>query len=365
MDSLGITSIGLISSVGRDAATSCASIRAGISRIGPVEHFPVLDMDSQNARPLSGHPIRGLTDGYSALARWLVLSRLAFLDLVAFGALPSNGDTAFWQNTGLVVVLPVLDDDRLEYAAHCHPENIDATFVQPLLERLGYPLRRQNIELLAQGRTGILQALMKADGDFKSRRFARCILLAVDAYLDGSTLGWLAEADRLKTEERETGLMPGEAAAAVMVEPLSSAKSQGAKSLATICHAVHAEEIAPFLSDTPNHGKSLSTTIKAVLKHPNITAPFKGDIIADLNGENWRAYEFGAAVSRLPREILGDYQLVLPCTSVGDTGAASTALQLVIGARALQRGYASSHFCLIACSSLDGQVGAILLQKGA
>jgi len=87
--------------------------------------------------------------------------------------------------------------------------------------------------------------------------------------------------------------------------------------------------------------------------------PFNGDLISDCNGEEWRAQELGSARMRLGNELGNATRFLFPGSSMGDVGAASAALGICLGVRALQRGYARGDQSLVIASSDYGAVGAV------
>ena len=137
---LSIAATGLVTSLGHDAATSCAAIRAGLTRAAPLPDCTVLDPDSQMLVPAIGHAVWGLTEGGSPIARWLALARQAFADLCARAALPGADDAPYWQRTAMLVVGPALDDDRFVFCPPCNPELINDGYLQPLLRALRMPI---------------------------------------------------------------------------------------------------------------------------------------------------------------------------------------------------------------------------------
>lgn len=360
---LVITAIGILSAVGHDAATVCASIRAGLRRAGPVTHFSVLDAETQEIMPITGAPIQSITDGYSTLGRWLLMAQRAFKDLVNFGSLPGPDDASFWQKTGMILITPVLDDERFLFTLHCNAAVIGDTYVGPLLSALGHPITPQHVQVLPEGSTGSLRAVILADHYMINHGLERLFVLASDSYLDGVSLLWLEDQNRLKTGERHAGLIPGEAAAAFLVERRMAAQGRGTRVLANITAVSIDKEENSYLFGKPNHGRALGRTISNALAQANLGKPFGGDLIIDLNGEAWRAYDFGAAITQVPRELLGDYSLSTPAVSLGDTGAASAAIGLAVGVRAFQRGYARSNHTAILCSTVSGSSGTIIISS--
>jgi 3-oxoacyl-[acyl-carrier-protein] synthase-1 len=103
---ISITGLGMVSSVGWDVGTACASIRAGIARPAELE-FTVLDPDADDEAPVVGHPISGLTEGFVLVGAWLRLALASLDDLALYASLPGPEDSAFWAKSAVLVVAPV------------------------------------------------------------------------------------------------------------------------------------------------------------------------------------------------------------------------------------------------------------------
>ncbi|NTX02420.1 hypothetical protein [Myxococcus sp. CA040A] len=84
-----------------------------------------------------------------------------------------------------------------------------------------------------------------------------------------------------------------------------------------------------------------------------------GDLISDLNGETWRAQAWGFVQVRLHDRLGERTRLLIPCTSLGDVGAASGAVGVCMATRAFARKYASGEHTVIVSSAEHGEVGAI------
>src|SRR4249920_465573 len=129
---LNITAVGMITSVGWDAPTACASIRAGFSRPGIVENFEIVDLESMQNVPLTGHPIANYTDGFVMLGRWHRLFDGAIESLWSTRAVPPLSLTKFWRETGVIVVTSRLNDRRFDTDEESSP---DMRFVQHMVVR--------------------------------------------------------------------------------------------------------------------------------------------------------------------------------------------------------------------------------------
>ncbi|RYZ41455.1 MAG: hypothetical protein EOO71_11925 [Myxococcaceae bacterium] len=359
-----ITSLGMVSSVGGDVVTACAAIRAGIVRAQPLTYFEVLDEASQDLEPITGHPVRGLTEGFTIIGRWLRLARACVADLLHQGALPDATHAAFWRATGLRVVVPHLLDDRFGGDANdasASTEPVRLAYLQPLLGALHLPIEERNVDILCLGSTGAIQSIQEASRWLQARGLDRVLVIAADSYCDPLTLEWLAGARRLKTPENPVGLMPGEAGACFLLEAAASARRRKPAMCFPIASAAVRIEQHHLFSRKPNTGVALAEALEETLVGAALEVPFAGSIVSDLNGENWRANEWGYARLRLESRLAAGLHLMLPALSLGDTGAASGAGGVCVAARALARGYARGAQILVVSSSERGHVGAMCL----
>ncbi|RJS21805.1 hypothetical protein DRW03_15815 [Corallococcus sp. H22C18031201] len=95
-----------------------------------------------------------------------------------------------------------------------------------------------------------------------------------------------------------------------------------------------------------------------------IAEPFRGDILLDLNGEEWKAQCWGHAQLLLREHIdMHRVRTVFPVVSWGDIGAASGVAALCLATRSFVRRASSADRALICCLSDDGGAGALLLER--
>src|SRR5687767_7735935 len=181
---LVIAEFGMVTALGHDAVTSCGAIRAGLSRAASLPDVEVLDHDTHTMMPAIGHAVFALTEGGSAVARWLALGRRAFADLREQGQLPGADDRGFWSRTALVLVVPVVEDERFMFFEPFNDGGIQQSYVRPLVKSLGVPLGSGHVFVLAEGRTGAVRALAGMQALFDRLALDRVIVLAVDSYLD-------------------------------------------------------------------------------------------------------------------------------------------------------------------------------------
>jgi 3-oxoacyl-[acyl-carrier-protein] synthase-1 len=353
---LAITGIEMVTCVGRDAATTCASIRAGLTRRHALPFRTVLDGDG-TASPLMAHAIRGFTDGFHLQGRWIRLAERAFDNLVRAGCLAAPTDTSFWANTALFLATPRVERERFGLPAPLTETDVRGQYGAALVQRLGLAGSLGHCYTVCRDHTGAVAALAMGRRKLQQREIKRFVVLAADSYLDTYSLDWLEETGRLKLDDSAAGLTPGEGAAAVVIEPLAYAKSCAA----VLIGLALSERSAPHDDpEKPRHGQALASVIAAALGD---ATSWNGDLITDGNGETWRARELGGALSMVSHRLAFSSPVHLPAISLGETGAASCVLGLCIAARAHQRGYASAAQSLVISSSPHGDVGALLVRR--
>ena len=131
--------------------------------------------------------------------------------------------------------------------------------------------------------------------------------------------------------------MPGEAGAAVLLQRQGGGCRIGA--------ALDDTEGAAPPADGRQHGRALVRVLESTLKTSGAPMPFRGDIIVDLNGEAWRAYEFGAALAQVDRAVLGTHRTLLPVQSIGDIGAATVLAGLVVACQGVRTALRQWRHC--------------------
>jgi len=360
---LVITSLGMISSVGYDVVTSCASVRAGIRRPREICHFSVLDEESQEMLPLTGCQIHGYTEGFNIIGFWVRVGLSCLNDLIGYGALPEKCNKAFWSNTGLIAVTPPISDARFNSDESFTPLMLKQAYFDRLMELFDVPISQENLGVVCAGHAGAIAAIRQAKTIIAEQNLERIIILAVDSYLDPMTLDWLEEHGRLKTSGNPVGLTPGEAGACFMVESVLSAQNRHAPIQAFIKEPALAVEKNHFFSNAPNQGDGLAAVISDALSQTEVSGSFHGTIFSDLNGETWRAYELGTAMVRVPYLLRNDNKFIYPSEYLGEIGAASGAVAICLAARSFQRGYSDCNTILVISSSDYGQVGAVCLSR--
>ncbi|WP_143196074.1 hypothetical protein [Archangium sp. Cb G35] len=317
----------------------------------------------QELVPVIGRPIRGYTEGFSHTGLWMRLARGCILDLLQQEGIANAPDTGFWRKTGLVAVLPSFESERFPNENSASPEETHDAFLQRLLAVLKLPLRREHADVLRQGHAGVITAVQQAPRRMATTGLERLLVLAVDSYLDGPTLQWLSSARRLKAGDIPCGLIPGEAGACFMLETEASLRRRQLSPQVFVESTALGVEKRHRFQHEPNNGMGLSQVLQEVLETASPGKPFRGDIICDLNGENWRARELGSAWVRVRGQLGDDVRIIAPAESLGDTGAASGAVGVCVAVRSFSRRYSRTGQAVLLSSAEAGQVGAMVLRR--
>jgi 3-oxoacyl-[acyl-carrier-protein] synthase I len=349
-DAVVVTAIGMTTPVGFTAAQSCAAVRAGIAAIAELDF--VIETDDLDRVPAIGCAVRGVTDGYLGLGRWTRLATAALKDLVTNARLSETELAA----AGLYLALPPVARD-----------GVDARLPQLLGPRIAQWMRAADVANRTRtyplGHAAGAVALSEAATHVAQGGVPRAIVCGVDSLVEAATLAYYASKRRLKTDDRVDGFVPGEAAACVLVERASQARARGVSALAAIEAASIGTEPTTIWSDDPSDATGLSDAIRGTLDQLPTRGADTRVIVCDLNGETYRAKEFGAVAARVLSAIPAKWAVWHPADSIGDTGAASFAVSTCVGVRGLAKGYAKGDRVLVFGSSDDGLRGSVSLRR--
>ena len=170
---------------------------------------------------------------------------------------------------------------------------------------------------------------------------------------------------RLKIGDHVDGFIPGEAAACLLLEPVHAANSRGATALAVVDAAGTGMESATIWSDAQSTAVGLRDAVRATFAQLPNQGSDTGLILSDLNGESYRAKEYGNTAVRALSKTLTNWALWHPADCIGDTGAAAFTVSACLGVRALAKDYARANRALVLGSSDDGLRGAVSLRRAS
>lgn len=370
-----ITGMGMISSLGPDLTSSCAAARAGMTRAYPLDVLDFSEDQLWDNQPVVGHPVGYLTQGFTGIGRLYRLGDRAIRDLLDRASLSESilARTALYVNFSDNYYEGTIDSDADASAVMNLPINGDtplnwreqlSQLVARLSARHGMPTASDMQASHSGGHVGLLEVLANAIGQIRVGRLELCIVGGIDSCIDAAQLKAAARCGVVKTATNPAGFMPGEAAAFFIVEGLEHALRRGADIIAAIDEPAISIEQCHRLSDEPPLGEALAQAIVTSYSERRSRDEAPGFTIGDLNGDPWRASEWGYALTRLPDSIsLAGVPLLLPALSFGETGAATGAVAVCMGARGMQRGYLRADRILAWLSSENGKKGALQLGR--
>jgi 3-oxoacyl-[acyl-carrier-protein] synthase-1 len=330
---LTITAAAARSAVGGGLSQTAASIRAGLSRFAAHPTYTAVrrDREWEEPEPLIVAAAPGVDPALRGADRLLALLIPVLGDLVESAGLQRR-DLA---QCALLLALPAPD-------GAVEPWRLAETFAAELARRtgLGFKATRQSLSGHAAG----VELLAEASALLASGEVQSCVVAGVDSYLDAARLAVLDEGYRLKSPRNVDGFCPGEAAAAVLVE---GARGRRVAARATIPAIGLGIEPEPLRSDKVSTGRGLVEAIRGALSADR--AP--DFLLCDLDGESYRAFEWGVAQARLGARLEGLGRAVMPARSVGDVGAATGPLLIATAVEAFARGWAPGEEALIFTSS--------------
>lgn len=348
--SLQVAGIGMVTSVGIDAGQTCASIRAGINRFRELDDYVVLPDESsfEEGELLIGARVPFLQDTVN-VARTPSLLFAALQDLIEKAAITRRKIAAM----RLFVVLPANEAPRASNQAT----------EQSIRERLRVMLGNRDNEpvLISIGKHGVYQALQQAMLELNQGLHGGVILLVVDSLHDAKVLDKLDRQGRLKSARNLGGFIPGEAAVALLLRKSESNENTGEGIHVQFSTIGIGTESNTISADFPSSGVGLSEAIRAATQNDADAGPISW-VACDLNGESYRAREWGLTRIRLGKIFAEQIELWHPADCIGDVGVASGGVLLAIAIRALQRGYAPSSRCLIWSSDDQGARAAVVVR---
>jgi|GEM_PF-457766 len=369
-----ITAMGMVSPLALGVVASCAAARAGLVHAMELEGCEALDPSDGQSYPVRGHAIAELTRGFAGLGR------LARLGEAALGELRDLSRTGGARRTGLYVALPsgtherayesilaaedVLegDDDEPPQAA-AHVASRVAEELLPLLVRLtGLHIPREYQRVFPQDALGFLRALEEAQQALHQGRLDRCIVGGIDSLVEPARLQALKALGLLKVPSQPSRMLPGEAAAFLVLERHRDARQRGTPVLAT-CEGIRAPAaLTEKWAGPAKAGRALANTLAETLTSLTDQGRHTGQIIGCLNGHDRRAYAWGHALPILGSHTLGQLPLWSPAESFGELGAATGAVAVCMAVRDFARGATTSPYSLVWLMGDEGDSGSFYVR---
>ncbi|MHB8746678.1 MAG: beta-ketoacyl synthase N-terminal-like domain-containing protein [Gammaproteobacteria bacterium] len=342
-----VVALGASTAVGRDAWSSAAAVRAGIS--GFTQHPYMIDT--------AGEPMR------VAIAPWLDigLSGVERFEALLFPAI----------DQALAPVSEV-NTERLRIALSLGlpaPRPGLADGLQPtLVKTLGEKYRQvfSAVATFPNGHAAGLLALDAAAKKLAQGAFDACVVAGVDSYIEPETLEWLEESDQLHSAgplNNAWGFIPGEGAGALLLMQRQVVERLRLTPLARVLGVGTAFEHKRIKTETVCIGEGLTQAFRSALT----TLPDGmrvTDVYCDMNGEPYRADEYGFTCLRTKGAFESASDFIAPADCWGDVAAAGAPLHVMLAAIAGVKGYANGHVTFAWASAEGGERSAVLMAVG-
>jgi 3-oxoacyl-[acyl-carrier-protein] synthase-1 len=359
----------MVTALGYTAAASCAAARAGILRLRELEGAAVRDPATGESEAVTGHFVRGYTDGFVGLGRLARLGTGALTDLI------ETSPAIDWRRTGLFLTttsdLYLRERARVAPLEEDVPDGPDSDELgrrrELVLERLGpllaraagIPLRADLQRVVTGDGCGLLELLDLVDQQLREGRIGRAVVGSADSLVGPEIVPVLDHFGVLKTAARPVGFLPGEAAAMLLVEPGEDVRPGDV----TLEGGALAHEPTSRLEDRAPTGRALHSAVTAVLHSLPEAGRDVRLVVGGLNGDAHRALDWGNALPRLRHAGLPDAVTHrLPAAAFGELGAASSAAAVCLAISALRGGWADGDTALLWFSDDAGPRGALCVR---
>ena len=332
---LAIVGTGMVTGVGLTAPASCAAIRCAIDNFQETRF-----MDSGGEWLLGCEvPLEKPWRGRTKLLKMAVLAINECLE----GNNEINPEV-----TPLILCLS-------EHERRGRVIDDDTQFFFDLQNELGVRFHEKSC-VVTGGHTAVAEALKRARGLFQELNVNHILIAATDSLLVWPTLAHYEEHERLLTSDNSNGFIPGEAGAALVIEP-GIAKSQHQ----LLCHGLgFGLEKAHVYSEEPLRADGLVTAIKASLDDAGCGERVLDFKITDISGEQYGFKEASLAFSRIDRTKRKEFDIWHPADCVGDVGTVSGLVMVAVLKAACEKGYAKGDHILAHLSDDDGNRASMI-----
>jgi 3-oxoacyl-[acyl-carrier-protein] synthase-1 len=311
---LAVLASGLVSGVGLASDESCAAIRCGIN------NFQSTRFIGMHGDWLVGSPVT-LETPRSGLTRLAKMAALSVGECFAAAADKPPDHTP--------ILLCVAEKGR---------PGRDPLLNDFLLNEIGYELAARlhpHSRLIDMGRVGGAVALLEARHMLTERRSEKVIVAGVDSFLVDHTIEAFDLKDRLLRPGNSNGFIPGEAAAAVLLEVWQ----EDVPTPLLLTGLGFGREPAPFCSRLPLRAQGLMEAISLALADARVAMADCDFRISDSSGEQHRFKEEALAITRLLRDRKVLFSLTHLGDCVGEVGAATLPAMLAVLAHGAAHDY--------------------------
>ena len=335
---LTIAATGAVTPVGLTAAQTCAAIRARITGFGEVMVAP------PPAEPVIAAKVPAPRRATDSPFDWLSnLAARAIRECLDGSNYPLSATT-------LLLGLP----DR--YRQHAAMSRGPHALMHAIEARLRGSFHSSSAAI-QEGHAAAIHAVGLARSLLETGTVNQCLVGGVDSLVNAADVQRLSAAGRLHEDGNPQGIIPGEAAAFLL---LVRASDRGS-ALAQVVGAGSAREADTANSERYAVGRGLRSALTATVRDAGCDEARIDLRVSDMNGERYYAWDSMIAFTQFYRTRRESLPVWYPASSTGDTGAAAGAMNMLVAANAVRRGFAPGALVMCESSSDEGLRAACLL----
>jgi 3-oxoacyl-[acyl-carrier-protein] synthase-1 len=338
-----VVGVGAATSIGMTAPATAAAVRAGIANFS--DHPDMID---QIGEPYVVARAPYIDSDVAGEDRFVELAKRAACEALE----PLGEKLAMRVQVPTVVGLP---ESRPGL-----PERLAATLAAKLTEASANGCHITHPNTLTNGHSAGLIAVELAGRLVGSGQAEFCLAGGVDSYLDRDSLKWVEDCEQLHKLDNAWGFIPGEAAGFCLLCSHATATRYELNVLGHLLGVAIAHEENRIKTETVCIGKGLTRAVRDVLQSLASSEARIYHTICDMNGEAYRADEFGFMLARTSERFVDASAFTTPADCWGDVGAASGPLFVLLACAAATKGYASGPVTLLSTSSEGGARAAAL-----
>jgi 3-oxoacyl-[acyl-carrier-protein] synthase-1 len=332
---LAITGVGMVTGVGLNAPATCAAIRCAIDNFQETRFMDKGGEWIMGCEVPLEQPWRGKT-------------KLIKMAAFAINECLINNKLIVPKETPLLLCLSeherkgrVIDDDN--------------QFFLDLQEELGLEFHEKS-RVIARGHVAVGVALRHARQLLQEANIKHVLIAATDSLLVAPTLAHYEAHERLLTSQNSNGFIPGEAGAAIVVEPANMRQES-----LLICHGLgFGVEKATIYSEEPLRAQGLTDAIKESLKEAGWEMAGLDFRITDISGEQYSFKEAGLVLLRLLKKRKEEFDIWHPSDCIGEIGAAIGLIMISVLKIACEKGYSKGNHVLGHLGNDDGKRSSMI-----
>jgi 3-oxoacyl-[acyl-carrier-protein] synthase-1 len=333
---LAITGAGMVTGVGLNAPASCAAIRCALDNFQETRF-----MDN------GGEWIMGCEVPLEQ--PWRGQTKLIKMAAAAINECLANNKKIVPKNTPLLLCLS-------EHERKGRVIGDDNQFFLDLQDELSIEFHEQS-RVIARGHVAVAVALKHARQLLQELSIKHVLIAATDSLLVAPALAHYEEHERLLTSQNSNGFIPGEAGAALVIEPV-----YGKQEYQLICHGFgFGIEKNHVYSEEPLRADGLTAAIKESLNDAGYSESILQFKITDISGEQYHFKESSLAFSRIDRTKREEFDIWHPADCIGEVGTAIGAVMLAVLKSACEKDYSKGHHILAHVGNDDGKRSSMII----